>query len=72
MSFRTAPSVQHRIAWVDKADKNSQSPETYDAMRKTTEREAKDQITKQINKYARKEDDDIAKISSCLRKDRRL
>ena len=54
MSFRTAPSVQHRIAWVDKADKNSQSPETYDAMRKTTEREAKDQITKQINKYARK------------------
>ena len=41
-------------AWVDKADKNSQRPETYDAMRKTTEREAKDQITKQINKYARK------------------
>ena len=53
-SFRTAPSVEHRIAWVDKADKNSRSPETYDAMRKTTEREAKDQITKQINKYARK------------------
>ena len=39
---------------LDKADKNSQRLETYDAMLKTTEREAKDQITKQINKYARK------------------
>ena len=40
---------------LDKADKNSQRPETYDAMRKTTEsvREAKDQITEQTNKYAR-------------------
>ena len=38
---------------LDKADKNSQRPETYDAMLKTTEREAKDQITKQINKYTR-------------------
>ena len=43
-------------AWLDKADKNSQRLETYDAMRKTTEneRETKDQITEQTNKYARK------------------
>ena len=44
---------------LDKADKNSQRPETQDAMRKTTEceREAKDQIMEQVhkyNKYARK------------------
>ena len=41
--------------WKDKADENSQCLETYDAMRKTTEseREAKDQITEQANKYAR-------------------
>ena len=40
---------------MDKADENSQYLETYDAMRKTTEseREAKDPITEQINKYAR-------------------
>ena len=40
---------------LDKADKNSQHPETYDAMLKTTEseREAEDQITKQINKSTR-------------------
>ena len=41
-------------AWLDKADKNRQRLETYDAMRKTTLREAKDQITEQTNKYARK------------------
>ena len=41
--------------WMDKADENSQCLETYDTMRKTTqsEREAKDQITEQINKYVR-------------------
>ena len=44
---------------LDKADKNSQRPETQDAMRKTMEREreAKDQIMEQVhkyNKYARK------------------
>ena len=40
---------------MDKADENSQCLETYDTMRKTTqsEREAKDQITEQINKYVR-------------------
>ena len=49
MSFRTAPSVQHRIAWMDKTDKNSQCLETY-AMRKMTEseREVKDEIKKQV------------------------
>ena len=38
---------------LDKADKNSQRPETQDAMRKTTEREreAKDQIMEQVHKY---------------------
>ena len=43
-------------AWLDKADKNSQRLETYDAMRQTSENEleAKDQITEQTNKYARK------------------
>ena len=42
------------IGW-DKADENSQCLETYDTMRKTTEseRETKDQITEQINKYVR-------------------
>ena len=44
-------------AWVDKADENSQSLAMYNAMRKTTEseREAKNQITEQANKYARNE-----------------
>ena len=50
-------AVKHHRAWVDKADENSQSLEIYDAMRTTTEseREAKDQITKQVNKFARNE-----------------
>ena len=41
--------------WLDKADENSQCLETYDTLRKTTEseREGKDQITEQANKYAR-------------------
>ena len=41
--------------WMDKADENSQCLETYNTMRKTTEseREAKDQITENINKYVR-------------------
>ena len=40
---------------MDKVDENSQCLETYDTMRKTmeSEREAKDQITEQVNKYAR-------------------
>ena len=48
-------TVKHHRAWVDEADKNSQCLETYYAMRKTMESEceAKDQITEQINKYAR-------------------
>ena len=47
--------TEYGYAWVDKADENSQCLETYDAMRKTTEseREAKDQIMEQINKYTR-------------------
>jgi hypothetical protein len=47
--------TEYGDAWVDKADENRQRLETYDAMRKTTEseREAKDQITEQANKYAR-------------------
>ena len=47
--------TEYDDAWMDKADENSQCLETYNAMRKTTEseREAKDQITEQINKYAR-------------------
>ena len=47
--------TEYGDAWVDKADENSQRLETYDAMRKTTEseREAKDQIAEQANKYAR-------------------
>ena len=50
-------AVKHHRAWVDKADENSQSLEMYNAMRQTTgsEREAKDQITEQANKYARNE-----------------
>ena len=46
-------AVKHHHAGVDKADENSQSLETYDAMRKTTEneREAKDQTREQVNKY---------------------
>ena len=48
-------AVKHHHALVDKADENSQSLETYDAMRKTTEseREAEDQIMEQVNKYTR-------------------
>ena len=48
-------AVKHHHARVDKADENSQSLETYDAMRKTTEseREAKDQTMEQVNKYTR-------------------
>ena len=47
--------TEYGDAWVDKTDENSQSLEMYDVMRKTTEseREAKDQITEQANKYAR-------------------
>ena len=47
--------TEYGDAQVDKADENSQFLETYDAMRKTTEseREAKDQIMEQVNKYAR-------------------
>ena len=63
---------------MDKADENSQRLETYDAMRKTmeSEREAKDQITEQVNKYAT-EDDDIVGLSlgslrSTLPRTRRL
>ena len=48
-------AVKHHHARVDKADEDSQSLETYDAMRKTTEseREAEDQIMEQVNKYTR-------------------
>ena len=47
--------TEYGDAQVDKADKNSQRLETYDAMRKTTEseREAEDQIMEQVNKYTR-------------------
>ena len=47
--------TEYGDAWMDKADKNSQCLEKYDAMRKTmeSEREAKDQIMEQVNKYAR-------------------
>ena len=47
-------AAKHQRAWVDKVDENSQRLETYDVMRKTTEseREVKDQITEQANKYA--------------------
>ena len=47
-------AAKHQRVWVDKADENSQRLETYDVMRKTTEseREVKDQITEQANKYA--------------------
>ena len=46
-------TVKHHRAWVDEADKKSQCLETYYAKRKTmeSEREAKDQIMVQINKY---------------------
>ena len=48
-------AVKHHRVWMDEVDRNSQYLETYDAMRKTTEseREAKDPITEQINKYTR-------------------
>ena len=47
--------TEYGDAWVDKADENRLRLETYDTMRKTTEseREAEDQITEQVNKYAR-------------------
>ena len=47
--------IEYGDGWVDKADENSPSLEMYNAMRQTTgmEREAKDQITEQANKYAR-------------------
>ena len=47
--------TEYGDVWVDKTDENSQSLEMYNAMRQTTEneREAKDQITEQDNKYAR-------------------
>ena len=47
--------IEYGDTGMDMADENSQYLETYDAMRKTTEseREAKDPITEQINKYAR-------------------
>ena len=50
-------TVKHHRVWMDEADRNSQYLETYDAMRKTTEseREAKDPIMEQINKYTRNE-----------------
>ena len=50
---------------LDKADKNSQRPETQDAMRKTTEREreAKDQIMEQTSTHA-KEDDEKVRLST--------
>ena len=49
--------IEYGDTGMDKADENSQYLETYDAMRKLTEneREAKDPITEQINKYARNE-----------------
>ena len=47
--------TEYGYAWMDKTDENSQCLETYDVMRKTTEseRETKDQIMVQINKYVR-------------------
>ena len=47
--------TEYSDVWVDKADENSQSLAMYNAMRQTkeSEREAKDQITEQANKYAR-------------------
>ena len=64
--------TEYGDAWVDKADENSQSLEMYNAMRQTTgsEREAKDQITEQANKYAHnggrryREPSEISKIES--------
>ena len=50
-------AVKHHRTWVDKAGENSQILAMYNAMRNTTksEREAKDHITEQDNKYARNE-----------------
>ena len=47
--------TEYGYAWMDKADENSQCLETYDTMRKTTEseRDAKDHIMEQVNKYVR-------------------
>ena len=65
--------TEYDRVWVDKADENSQSLETYDIMRKMTEseREAKDQITEQANKYAhnggrryREPSENLSKIES--------
>ena len=62
---------------LDKADKSSQRPETYDAMRilrrVSARRKTRSQSrpTSTISTHAR-EDDDIARHSSGLRKDRRL
>ena len=67
-------AVKHHRAWVDKADENSQSLAMYNAMRKTTksEREAKDQITEQDNKYARNEGPNVENeklsVKMCLTK----
>ena len=60
--------IEYGDTGMDKADENSQYLETYDAMRKMTEseREAKDPITEQINKYTSKgryqEPSEISKI----------
>ena len=64
--------TEYGDAWVRKADENSESLEMYNAMCQTTgsEREAKDQITEQANKYARnggrryREPSEISKIES--------
>ena len=47
--------IEYADTGMDKADENSQYLETYYAMRKTmeSEREAKDPITEQMNKYTR-------------------
>ena len=52
-SFTSLTETEYGDAQVDKADKNCQRLETYDAMRKTTEseREAKDQIREQVNNH---------------------
>ena len=47
--------IEYDDVWVDKTDENSQSLEMYNTTHQTTEneREAKDQIKEQDNKYAR-------------------
>ena len=61
-------AVKHHRAWVEKADENSQSLEMYNAMRQTTEneREAKDQIKEQANKYARTEGPKVENEKLCV------